>query len=131
MKKILLGLKVIALLASGFVTGVVFYKPEQKIFGGGGVSFTSFSGNTTNQTLSVTQSTSVLSNNNGRIYAAFSNNTTGTIIYLNLGTASTTADDYTISIPAGGRYELKTENLYTGPVYASSSITSSLLIFEK
>ncbi len=129
MKKILLGLGGIVILAVGFVAGSVFYKP--KSLGGGGFSYTSFSGFTTNQTTAVGTSTSILSNNNGRIYASLGNDTTSTIIYLNLGTASTTADDYTIAIPAGGRYEIKAENLYTGPVYASSSVASRILIFEK
>lgn len=132
MQKILSFIIGAVVLAGGFIGGAFIYKqPQEKIFGGSAVSNVSFGDYTISKTMMVNTSTSVLNNNNGRIYASLGNNTTSTIIYLNLGTASTTADDYTVAIPAGGRYEIKTENLYTGAIYASSSAASSLLVFEK
>ena len=131
--KLAKGIALVVCLVAAFFIGKGLPQPttQPNLQIGGGVSPSSFRDFTTNQTITVNTSTAVLSNNNGRIYAAIVNNSANTV-YLNLGTASTTADDYTIRLNAnGGSYEINIENMYTGPVYASSSAASSLLVFEK
>lgn len=113
---------------------VVTVKTEQaeQSLGGGGNNFNSFSAPLTSTTLKlVNTSTAILPDEYGRIYGLFinDNDVATQTIYLHLGTASTTASGYTVRINgAGGSYELNTESMYTGPIYASSSVANSRLL---
>lgn len=87
-------------------------------------SFTSFVSTTVG-----TSSVQVLGADVSREYALFTNDS-DTAIYLNFSSASSTVANYVVRLNAtGGTYEMSadTGNLYSGPVYASSTAASKIM----
>lgn len=74
-----------------------------------------------------TSAVAVLAANGSRQYALLTNDS-DTAIYLNLGTASTTSGNYSVRVNAnGGQFEIGTDFLYKGQIWASSTAASKVL----
>lgn len=117
LNKIPVSIIIAVLLLVGIAMG--FRSPEAKnSLGAGGqnTSFSSFS----NQTVvlaSASASTLLLATSSSRQYALVTNDSTSTSIYLGMTGGGPARAGDGVMLRAGGSYEIKDVNLYTGAIY--------------
>ena len=114
------------------IVGVIF-TPKKNKERAGMESFVQITDWTTASQVTVSTTPIMLvATNTARSYLEI-RNASGTYAYLNPSTSSTNAQGYAIYLSAnGGSYTFDDRNPYVGPVYASSTVASTILtVLEK